>query len=104
MAYSVYVSKAFEDDLFDIVAYLESHASGGVVEGVLRAVDKAKAALAVHPFMHAISRKPSLSDRGYRECFVLSYVIVYRVEENKVLFLRLFHQAQLYERLVMEWG
>ncbi|MCC2784998.1 type II toxin-antitoxin system RelE/ParE family toxin [Eggerthella lenta] len=31
------------------------------------------------------------------------YVIVYRIAEEEVLLLRFFHQAQMYERFVMEW-
>ncbi|MFR7651900.1 hypothetical protein [Eggerthella lenta] len=30
-------------------------------------------------------------------------MIVYRIAEEEVLFLRFFHQAQMYERFVMEW-
>lgn len=69
----------------------------------MQEVDRAKALLVEQPFIHAVSKKLHLSDRAYREHFVLNYVIVYQIGDDEVLFLRFFHQSQLYERFVMEW-
>ena len=52
------------------------------------------------PFIHALSRKPHLRGSDCREHPVENYVVVYRVEGEEVLFLRLFHQRQLYDRAV----
>lgn len=104
MEYSVRVTEAFEDDLFDVLAYLiETCGANGAAERVLQEVDSAKALLAVQPFIRAESRKARLRDISYCEYFIMGYVIVYRIAGDEVLFLRFFHQTQLYECLVMEW-
>lgn len=69
----------------------------------MQEVDSAKTLLVAQPFIHAESNKSRLGDLAYREHFIKGYVIVYRVAGEEVLFLRFFHQSQLYERFVMEW-
>ncbi|WP_270296484.1 type II toxin-antitoxin system RelE/ParE family toxin [Eggerthella sinensis] len=104
MGYSVRVTEAFEDDLFGVLAYLiEACGANGAAERIVQEVDRAKALLAVQPFIRAASKKSRLGDFAYREHFIKGYVIVYRMSGEEVLFLRFFHQTQLYERFVMEW-
>ena len=105
MGYSIRITEAFEDDLLSALSYLiEARGANGAAKRLMREVDEAKTLLVAQPFMHAFSKKPRLGDFGYREHFLSKHVIVYRVEGDEVLLLRLFHQAQLYERFVMEWG
>ena len=52
---------------------------------------------------HPRERGLRFGDFAYRERFIKGYVIVYRIAEEEVLLLRFFHQAQMYERFVMEW-
>ena len=54
--------------------------------------------IAAFPAIKAVSKKPELRRLGYREYFGENYVIVYRVQEDAVYLLRLFHQSQDYER------
>ena len=104
MGYSVRITEAFEEDLFDVLTYLiETRGAHGAAERIMREVDGAKALLVTQPFIHAVSKKSRFGDFAYREHFIKGYVIVYRIAEEEVLFLRFFHQAQLYERFVMEW-
>lgn len=104
MGYSARVAEAFEDDLFEVLAYLiESHGANDAAGCIMQEVDRAKTLLTEQPFIHAVSSKPRFAERSYREHFIKGYVIVYRIVGEEVLFLRLFHQAQLYERFVMEW-
>lgn len=105
MAYSVGRTLAFEEDLRSTVSYLieqlgSSQAASKLFDEVERAID----ILGETPFVCAPSRKPCLRGRGYREYLLDDYVIVYKVEGNEVWLLRLFHQKQLYERFVMDWG
>lgn len=105
MAFKVIVSEAFEDDMREALSYLvERSGSALAAKNLMRAIDSAKEELAANPFMYAVSRKPQFATYQYRERYVQKRVIIYRVEENAVLFLRLFHQAQRYERFVVKWN
>ncbi|BAK43780.1 type II toxin-antitoxin system RelE/ParE family toxin [Eggerthella sp. YY7918] len=104
MASEVYITAEFECDLFDSLAYLTEvlHASGAA-ERLANEIDAAKELLAEHPFLDAVSERLQMADLGYREHLVLNYVIVYKVKNNVVWFLRLFHQRQSYGRFIIEW-
>lgn len=69
----------------------------------MKAVDGSKELLASHPYVDAVSDKPGFAEGRYREHLAHNYVIVYKVIEDEVVFLRFFHQTQLYQRFVMEW-
>ena len=49
------------------------------------------------PFVRTISSKPHLAKRELREYFILGHVIVYQVIGDQVVFVRMFHQSQLYD-------
>ena len=104
MGFDVSVTDAFEGDLREIPSYLiEEKGSVSAARNVMNAIDEAKELISACPYINAISKKARFSGRPYREHFIRGYVIVYKVVGNDILFLRLFHQAQLYERFVMEW-
>ncbi|WP_428420526.1 type II toxin-antitoxin system RelE/ParE family toxin [Paraeggerthella hominis] len=103
--FSICVADTFDDDLRDVLSYLMVDCgSPNAAERMVRAVDRAKELLACSPFINAVSSRPRWLGRSYREHYVLKYVIVYRIDGEVVWFLRLFHQARLYERFVTEWG
>ncbi len=104
MASEVRVTEAFETDLLDALSYLSNslHAPNAA-ERLMRAVDAAKELLAENPYIDAVSERLGQGGRSYREHFVMSYAIVYKVEEKTVWLLRLFHQRQSYGRFVVEW-
>ena len=60
-----------------------------------RGVRNAAETLSTFPNIGALSSNPNLLHADYREYLVESYIIVYRVEGQQVLLLRLFHQSQL---------
>lgn len=101
MAFRVRITEGFEADLFDTLTYLSENLSAPMAaQRFMQGVDAAEALLVCQPFIHALSRKPHLRGSGCREHPVESYVVVYRVEGDEVVFLRLFHQRQLYDRAV----
>ena len=101
MVFKSRVTEAFEDDLVNTLRYLsERLASPRAAENLMHKVDVAEELLICQPFLHAVSRKPNLHSYDCRECLVDNYVIVYRVVGDEVVFLRLFHQTQLYDRLI----
>ncbi len=103
MATEIRVSAAFEQDLFDALAYLENvlHESGAA-KRLMEEIDAAEELIAESPFLDAVYYQAHGSD--YRRHFVMNYVIVYKVEEGCIWFLRLFHQRQSYGRFVVEWS
>lgn len=103
--FSICVTDAFDDDLRDVLSYLMVDCGlPNAAERMVRAVDRAKELLTCSPFMNAVSSRPRCFGRSCREHYILKYVIVYRIDGEAVWFLRLFHQAQLYERFVTEWA
>ena len=104
MASEVRVTAEFEYDLLDSLAYLvETLHAPGAAERLVNEVDAAKELLAENPFLGAVSEQLQTRNLDYRERFVLNYVIVYKVKDNVVWLLRLFHQRQAYGRFVVEW-
>ena len=101
MGYNVERTDAFEADLDATTRYLIGQlCSVQAAVSLYDAIEEAIVALGETPFIHALSRKPSLHEAACREHPVKNYVIVYRVVGDEVVFLRLFHQTQLYDRLI----
>lgn len=70
---------------------------------MLNAVGRAAEILERTPYINAVSQEISKEGLDYRKCLVLGYIIVYKVTRDEVIFLRMFHQSQDYERHVIEW-
>ena len=106
MASSVCISEAFEADLRSILDYYRDELDmPSEACRFMEEVDEAKELIAEVPFVHSVSGKAGLRERGCREHFVRGYALIYRIEaEGAVLFLRLLHQSQLASRQVVEWG
>ena len=100
MEYSILVAESFRRDLIGAIGYLVDELGSPMAAGrLLDAVDNAIDLMGRMPEMHAVSSKPLLGERGFRECLVEGYVIVYRIEGKAIAIQRLFHQSQDYERL-----
>ena len=105
MAYEVDRALSFEEDLNAAASYLiEELGSPQSASSLFDEVEHAIEVLEEMPFIHAVSKRLNLREWAYREYPVKNYVIIYRVEGDKVYFLRLFHQTQLYERFVSDWS
>lgn len=98
MVYAVNKTESFENDYDGALKYLvEVLKSPQAALSLLGEVDNAIGLLSENPFVHAVSSKPTLHARNAREHFVRNCVIVYRIEGDQALFVRMFHQTQLYE-------
>lgn len=104
MGYEVLRTEAFEDDYDHAVQYLIF--KQGSLEAARRLadeIDDTREVLKANPFVRAISTKEYCQNRSYREYPLSRYLIVYVVEKEAVIWLRLFHQRQSPERQVIDW-
>lgn len=98
MAFTVERTDSFEHDLDGVIAYLvDDLKAPNAALNLLNAVEDAIALLGEMPYLHSLSTKKGLETGFCREHLVKNHVIVYRAEDNRVIFLRLFHQQQFYE-------
>lgn len=105
MAFEVHITEAFEDDVKQTLSYLEdSLGSPKAAESLMASIDDAVELLAEQPFLHAVSKRSASSAHPYRIHSVKNYVIAYAIKGAEVWLLRLFHQAQLYERFISDWS
>ena len=98
MVYSVVRTDNFESDYDHILGYLcyvlnSPSAASRFMDEVVHVAEVVEHA----PFVRAISSKPFLAERELREYFILGYAIVYQVIDDRVVFVRMFHQSQLYD-------
>lgn len=104
MGYTIRRSDAFDSDLEETVGYLTGTlCSAHAAMKFLDEVERVAELVSENPFLNAVSGRFGC-DRGLREQPILNYVAVYRVVDDEVVFLRLFHQMQKYERFVVEWN
>ena len=98
MVYNVVRTDSFENDYDRILGYL-CHVlnSPSAASRLMDEVGHAAEAVEHTPFVRTISSKPHLAERELREYFILGYVIVYQVIGDQVVFVRMFHQSQLYD-------
>lgn len=101
MAYEVVSLAKFELEFESIIMYLVDilgtlKAACNLIEGL----ENMRSVLEVTPEIKAISKKPSLNQHQYREYLVKNYVVVYRVDGNKVLLEHIFHSKQNFEAYI----
>ena len=101
MAYNFVATDAFERDYDSALAYIAYElgapkAASRMVDMMQRSVDK----ITEDPFLNVVSTKPTLEALEYREEFVGSYVMLYKVEGDDIVAKRLFHMSQDYESYV----
>lgn len=90
-------TNAFEQDYDRIVAYIAHDLkSPQTAASLMDEVEYAASTLAANPWMHAVSKRPLLAKLQYREHFVKHHVILYKIEDDTVVFGRMHHQTRNY--------
>lgn len=98
MAYEVIPTEPFEREYDGIVQYLVvGLRAPDAARRLLSGMEKAREVLSDNPRIRAVSRKPLLEALELREYHVCNYVVVYRIEGEKVFLLHMFHQRQDFE-------
>lgn len=97
MAYEVSWSAAAIKDVEEIAAYIERDSPRYAQAVVDRLVSTARS-LATLPMRGRVV--PELADTSYRERFVYSYRLVYRVDTDSVLIVAVIHGRRLLEATV----
>jgi len=95
MTYKLFVDAGFEEDLNETLRYLRTvlH-SQRAAQSLFEKVNDVMNLICQFPTINAISEKPLLAQRGYREQIVGNYIIVYRLDKDTVFVARLFHATQ----------
>lgn len=94
MAYAVRWSPEAVEDVESIAAWISRDSprhAGAVVDRFMAAA----ASLDVHPLRGRIV--PELNDPGYRELFVQSFRVIYKLEDETVVVLAVIHGRRLLE-------
>ena len=105
MGYSVVFIQEFEADYDAILGYLSVQSgSPQAAIALMDSFDAAVELLADNPLINAVSLKPQLAAHECRAHHVGSYVIVYTVRDEMVVFVGMFHQRQLFEGIVARRG
>ena len=101
MACKVKLTEAFEREYDDILDYhVNELGSPQAARALADALDDARNLLAANPELSAVSAKPALQTLELREWLARSYVIVYRIDDDRLYFEHIFHQSQDFETLV----
>ena len=101
MTYEIVATASFAREYDAIIRYhVEELSAQLAAKRLMDDVENACGILAGNPTINAVSRKALLADLELREQLVRNYVIVYRIESNKVYLEHMYHQKQDFERLV----
>ncbi len=99
MTYSLVATQSFEDDLRRVLSFYSEMPNAA--KKLLAELEKSCAVLLDMPELNAPMRFVSCGSFEYRRHLVEQYMLVYRIDGSKVYLLRLFHQSQDYERLLI---
>ena len=98
MAYKAEVTGKFHEDVDSALAYIETNlCSPQAASRLMGKIDDAMQPLSEMPLIRALSGRGRLAERGIRVHFVENYALAYLVQGESVIFVRFFHQSQLYE-------
>ncbi len=101
MACSVFVAREAENDLDSIVDYLcNSLCSPAAAEELLGAYETFIDVVEGYPQAYPLSGDRHLASLGYRKAQLRSYVALYRIDGERVIVSRIFHQSQDYAKLI----
>ena len=98
MAYDVVATELFKSDYDSTLRYLAIDLSNATAAS--RFADelaRVRSLIADNPMLFGLSRHRRLREQNIRSCLVKSYLVFYRVEESRIVLLRLLHQSQAYE-------
>lgn len=105
MMYKTIITRSFENDLASIVDYLScTLKSPHATQRFMDSIDASIPLLTEMPEIHAPSPLISSREVQARRHIVGSYLIIYSVQNNCVVFHRIMHQSQNYsnESISME--
>ena len=103
MAYKVIASASADSDLDEILTYIaETLFNPQAASDFADELDKKYDALEKNPLMFALSQNERLAQLGYRRFVVGSYVILYLVDEERMLvtIMRIFYGRRNYEQYI----
>lgn len=103
MVYKVNVTEHAEELLDDLVYYLIYRLRNEqVAVHLFDGIEKIYVRFEENPYQFPESRDIYLNRLGYREAVVtdMDYVIVFRIEEDQVYVLGIFHQLENYRRKI----
>jgi len=98
MAYEIELAASFERDYGSTIEYLVGTLkSPQAARGLMEEVSSAQLLLSQLPFIHAVSQRRNLRERGVRVHALKSYAVLYVVNGGRVFFLRLVHKSQCFD-------
>lgn len=104
MGFTVDRTSAFEYDVDEAICYLVNEVgSPRAANLLLDEIERTIGILEEAPYINGLSLRYGLGEAGMCEHLVRNYSIVYRVDGARVVLLRLLHQSQLADRLVIDW-
>ena len=101
MAYKVYFSEKALADQRSIISYmLDILESPDAARHFLGEVEAMALDLEYMPSASPYCREPRLKSLGYQKYLLMSYIALFKVENDAVYIAHIFHQSQNYARLV----
>ena len=101
MAFQVDWSPEADEDLEAISEYI-SRDSGFYAKAVVARIISVTKKLEEHPALGRVV--PGANNPKIRECLVYNYRIIYRLEDERVLILTIFHGKRLMKRTLAKLG
>ena len=100
MASRVELARTAERDRDETVEYLLKSASEASATSFLDGLEAVLRHLRDFPLMYSLSQEQRLARMGYRKALFDNYLALYRLEEERVIVARIFHQRLDYAKLV----
>lgn len=101
MGFRVELARAAERDRDGVVEYLlKGTASKASAVAFLDGLETVLGHLKDYPLMYPLSQEPRLARMGYRKALFGNYLALYRLEGERVIVARIFHQRRDYAKLV----
>ena len=103
MVYKLIITHLAEELLDQCVSYiLFKFKNEPAAKKMLDEIDKIYNRLEDNPFQFADCRDPFLKSKGYKEAVVsdMDYIIIFRVKEDSVYVLGIFHQLENYKEKI----
>ena len=101
MAYKVKLTKQAEDDYRAIVAYLiDTFESQQAARHFLNELENVITHLGEIPLAYSSVEEPRLRAMGYRKVPLMNYVLIFRIKDEQVYVIHIFHQQQDYAKLI----
>ncbi len=103
MAYKLIITERADDLIDKLVVYIINKLKNKeAASHLLDELDDIYSRLAENPYQFPESKDDYLNSRGYREAHFseMSYKAVFRIDENKVYIVGIFHDMEEYEKKI----